>query len=407
LNHCASMKDAPRRTAALASSRAWCMTFARQLHADTDNAWNTALNFAELSGDVRQHLSVISGKAMLLIYTGRYEQAVSLLDVSSQIAQTGDRALMFDTERLVASAEMHLGKLLDAQSKLKRLAEELAHGMPPSRITRYQEQRYVSTHTALAFSTWLTGQPGRALAMSEEMVLKTGRIGQLIGQSHILALVAMPLALWSGQIDALERYSTILRGNLDRENIALWEPVHRFYASVIRHARGDLDVVDDMQSAVDELVRDRFLLRTPMYLGVLAVALLERGSFANAHKAVEFAFTLQRQSNENWCLPELLRVKAQTMAALGEKDPARAMLARARENALTIGARTLELRILNDMVEMALAEGNEREAVELLAPVYESFVEGASTEDLKRSARLLTAAGANRLTVQTELGGKR
>jgi predicted ATPase len=231
--------------------------------------------------------------------------------------------------------------------------------------------------------------------MAEEMVLKTGQIGQLMGQSNILALVAMPLTLWSGEINSLERYSSILRGNLDRENIALWEPVHRFYASVGRHARGDLNALEDMRSAVDELVRDGFLVRTPMYLGVLAEALLERGRSADADEAVEFAFTLQRESKENWCLPELLRVKAQTMATLGERDHARATLDRARENALAIGARSLELRIVNDMAKMAIDEGNSKEAVELLVPVYASFEERTATEDLKRSARLLTAAGAN------------
>jgi predicted ATPase/DNA-binding winged helix-turn-helix (wHTH) protein len=398
LNHCASMADAPRRKATLASSRAWCMTFARQFHDETDDAWSTALNFAERSGDVGQRLLVMCGRSYFLIGAGRHEQAASLLDDVCRIAaQSGDRASLLDGERLLAQAEMHLGKLLDVRDKLERLVEELAHGMPPSSITRYQEQRDVSIYTTLSCSVWLTGRPEHALAMAEEIVLKTGQVGQLLGQSHILAGAAMPLALWSGKIDALERYSAILRCNLDRENIALWEPVHRFYASVVRHARGDLNALDDMRSAIDELVRDRFLVRTPMYLGVLAEALLEGGRSADADEAVEFAFTLQRQSKENWCRPELLRVKAQTMAALGERDLARAMLRRARENALTIGARTLELRIVNDMTHMAIADGNNNEeAVELLVPVYETFRDGTATEDLKRSACLLTAAGANR-----------
>jgi predicted ATPase/DNA-binding winged helix-turn-helix (wHTH) protein len=397
LNRCASTAVAPWQKATLAISRAWSMTLARQLDAETDEAWNSALNFAELSGDVGRYLSAMFGQAVFFICTGQNERAVSLLEEFSLIAaKVGDQASLLDAERLGALAEMHLGKLADVCTKLERLAEDLAHGMPPSRIARYQEERYVSIHSTLAFSTWLTGRPARALAMAEEMVLKTGQIGQLMGQSNILALVAMPLALWSGQIDALERYSTILRGNLDRENIALWEPVHRFYASGGRHARGDLNAVDDMRSAVDDLVRDGFLVRTPMYLGVLAEALLESDRFADADEAVELAFTLQRESKENWCLPELLRVKAQTMAALGERDHARAMLGGARENALAIGARSLELRIVNDMAEMAIDEGNNREAVEILVPVYESFEERAATEDLKRSARLLTAAGANR-----------
>jgi hypothetical protein len=372
------------------------MTHARQLHAETDEAWNSALNFAELSGDVGRYLSAMFGKAAFFICTGQNERAVSLLEEFTLIAgKVGDQASLLDAERLGALAEMHLGRLTDVRVKSERLAEELAHGMPPSRIARFQEERYVMIHSALAFSTWLTGRPQRALAMAEEMVLKTGQIGQLMGQSSILAIVAMPLALWSGRIDAVERFSTILRGNLDRENIALWEPVHRFYVSVGRHARGDLNAVDDMRSAVDELVRDGFLLRTPMYLGVLAEALLERRKSAAA-EAIECALTLQTQSKEIWCLPELLRVKALIIAALGERDVARAMLRRARENALTIGARTLELRIVNELAQMAIADGNNEEAVKLLVPVYKTFGDGTATEDLKRSARLLTAAGANR-----------
>jgi predicted ATPase/DNA-binding winged helix-turn-helix (wHTH) protein len=398
LNHCKQMTDAPQRTAALATSWAWSMTLARRLQEETDEAWRAALNFARRSGDVGQHLSAMYGHAFFLIWKGRNEQALLLLDEFQQIAaQAGDRASLFDGERARAFVEMHLGNLLDARTKLEKLAEELAHGVPPSRVVRYQLQRHVSIHSTLAFSTWVTGRPERALAMTEEMVLMTGKSGQLIGQSHILALVAMPLAFWSGKADALERYSSMLRGNLDRENIALWEPVHQFYASVSRHARGSLNAVGEMRSAIDELVRDGFLAHTPMYLGGCAEALVSRGKYQDADEAVEFAFTLLRQSKENWCLPELLRVKAQIMAALGERGRASAMLARARENAIKIGARSLELRIVNDMAQMAIAEGNNEEAVELLVPVYKSFGDGTATEDLERSARLLTAAGANGL----------
>jgi predicted ATPase/DNA-binding winged helix-turn-helix (wHTH) protein len=396
LNHCASMTDALRRKATLAMSRAWSMTLARHLHTETDDAWKSALSFAERSGDVGRHLSVMFGQAVFLIYTGRNEQAVCLLDDFNRIAaQAGDQASLLDGERLGALAAMHLGKLVEVRAQLERLAQDLGQGMPPSRIARYQEERYVSIHSTLAFSTWLTGRPERALAMAEEMVLKTGQIGQLMGQSNILALVAMPLSLRSGKAEALERYSTLLRANLDREHIAIWEPVHRFYAAVSRHARGDPSAVIDMRSAVDELVRDRFLVRTPMYLGVLSEALLARGRSAEAYEAVESALTLQRKSKESWCLPELLRVKAQIIAALGERDHARAMLGKARENALMIGARSLEVRIVNDMAQMAIAAGNDAEAVELLGPVYDTFGKGAATEDLKRSVLLLTAAGAN------------
>ena len=107
--------------------------------------------------------------------------------------------------------------------------------------------------------------------------------------------------------------------------------------------------------------------------------------------------TLQRQSKEDWCLPELLRVKARILTAFGELDKAKAIRREARENAHAIGARSFELRIVNDWAEAAMAEGNIEETIELLGPIYKSFEDKDATEDLKRSARLLNAAEANRV----------
>jgi tetratricopeptide (TPR) repeat protein len=398
LNHCTSIKNAPQRMATLATSRAWTMTYARPLDAATDDAWRMALNLSKLTCEVSRHLSVMSGYAHFLIWTGRFEQAVSVLETFDKIgAQVTDRTLLLDGERLRALAQLNLGKLLDAQTVLERLVAEYADGMPLSRITRYQLQRYVYIHAALAFSKWLTGQPERAFAIIEEIVLNTGQVGQLMGQSIVIAFVAMPLAFLSGHIGALERYAAILRANLDRENIASFEPIHRFYASVSRHLRGDRAAIDDMRSAVEGDVRDRFMVRAPMHLGVLADALLAAGKSDDANEALEWALALQRETKENWCLPELLRVKARILAALGKPVDAWAVLYKARENAFTIGARSLELRIVNDMAQMASDEGNDREALDLLLPMYANFEDGEATEDLRRSGRMLAAARAKRV----------
>jgi predicted ATPase len=245
----------------------------------------------------------------------------------------------------------------------------------------------------------MTGQPERALAMTEEIILKAGQMGQPLGQYHVLVLVAIPLAQWSGHFKSLDKYSMLLRGNIDHENLALVEPVYRFYTAVSQHARGDLSALEDMRRALNELVRDRYYAEAPRYFAVLADALVESSRFSEADEVLEAGLTLLRQTKENWFLPELLRVKANTMAGLGERDHALAMLGSARENAVAIGARSFELRIVNDMSKILIAEGANEDVVQLLTPIYESFEDKSATEDLKRSARLLAAARANRPSI--------
>jgi hypothetical protein len=194
--------------------------------------------------------------------------------------------------------------------------------------------------------------------MTDEMVLNLGSADQPRGQSNVLALVALPLALWSGQIPLLKRYLAILTRNLERENIDLWEPTHRFYNAFVRHSEGNSQAIEAMQSAIKDLVADESLLRTPMYQGVLAEALLDVGRAGEASRMLKAAENLQVRTQEVWCLPELLRIKARILRHLGQDGAAHDIIAEARERAELAGARSFEMRILEEMVRMAFADSD-------------------------------------------------
>jgi predicted ATPase/DNA-binding winged helix-turn-helix (wHTH) protein len=359
LDGCASVAGAEPRQARLSESRAYAMTLARKPRMETDAAWSKALDFARLSGDAGRRLSVMFGKAVFLLYSGRNVECIKLLAECITLATTeGDRGSVYDGERLAALANMHLGNLLPVRETLERLAENLAHGVAPSRTASFQKERYVSIHSTLAFSTWLTGQRRRALAMTDEIVLNLGSVDQPRGQSNVLALVALPLALWSGQIPLLKRYLAILTKNLERENIDLWEPTHRIYNAFVRHSEGDSEAIEAMQSAIKDLVAGESLLRTPMYQGVVAEALLDLGRVGDAGRMLKAAETLQVRTQEVWYLPELLRIKGRILRHLGQDGAAHDVIAEARERAELAGARSFEMRILEEMVRMAVADSD-------------------------------------------------
>jgi predicted ATPase/DNA-binding winged helix-turn-helix (wHTH) protein len=396
LDRCAATAGSELRQARLAESRGYTMTLARKPRSETDAAWNVALGFAERSGDAGRLLSVMFGKAVFLIFSGRHVECVKLLDrFMALAAEEGDRGSLHDGERLAAQANLQLGNLVPVRDALERIADDLASGVVPSLITRYQKERYVGTHSALAFSTWLTGRRMRGLAMTEELVQNLSSGDQPRGQSNVLALVALPLALWSGQIPLLKRYLAILAKNLERENIELFEPAHRFYRAFVRYSEGENHAVDIMQSAIKDLIADEILMRTPMYQGVLAEALLDLGRAREADQVLKLALDLRLQTQENWYLPELLRIKARILVQLGQHGDALQVIAEAKKCAELVGARSFKVRILEEMVQMAEADQDHDAA----SALRRSLSEVADKDDVRQEGAAGLAEDPRRMVV--------
>jgi hypothetical protein len=102
---------------------------------------------------------------------------------------------------------------------------------------------------------------------------------------------------------------------------------------------------------------------------------------------LDSAAELVRQTGEQWCEPEIIRLKARFGAnGAGEASTLlRASLDKAREQ----GAKLWELRAARDLAELLDGEGQRAAAYELLAPVYGWFTEGLDTPDLVEARNLL------------------
>ncbi|MFZ3485721.1 ATP-binding protein [Sphingomonas sp. 3-13AW] len=346
--------DKAFQKAALAHARAYMMNLARAPRSETTRAWDRAVELAEQSGDLGRRLRAMFGKSVFLIYSGRNNEAVELIHQFLALAHAaGDRGSIHDGERLLALPEMHLGKLVQVRTKLEQLAEDLQQGVPPSRTTRYRQERSVSIHSTLTFSTWLTGHQDRAIVMMDAMVSTVDAVG---GLHNIISLVALPIAFWSGDRDRVRQYLSTLERGPEGENIRLWEPVRRFYSAAAADSAEPSARISMMRSALDELVSDRILLRTPMYAGILAEALLNASRVAEARDAIATALALCEETQELWCRPELLRIRAAVLYALGRTAEAQAILAQAQGQALAMGAQTFALRILADLEKPQAAD---------------------------------------------------
>jgi hypothetical protein len=71
---------APDLAMKLATARAWSMTFALPILAETETAWRDALRFASDAGSVEYELRGYWGFAVYLMYTGRPNESIVQLE---------------------------------------------------------------------------------------------------------------------------------------------------------------------------------------------------------------------------------------------------------------------------------------------------------------------------------------
>jgi predicted ATPase len=91
-------------------------------------------------------------------------------------------------------------------------------------------------------------------------------------------------------------------------------------------------------------------------------------------------------------LPEALRVKGSVLLSMPQRRPhdAERCFLQSLDWSRRQGARSWELRTAVDLAALWAAQGQEDRAQALLQPIFEAFVEGLDTADLKSAEHLLT-----------------
>jgi predicted ATPase len=132
-----------------------------------------------------------------------------------------------------------------------------------------------------------------------------------------------------------------------------------------------------------------------MFLGEMAHAAATAGRADDGIAALDQALARVERNAENWCLPELLRLKGELLLMQSEQN--RASAAEHFSRSLDCGRRqqalSWELRTVISIARLQRDQGRKREARDLLAPLYGRFTEGFGTADLQIAKRLLDELG--------------
>ncbi len=129
----------------------------------------------------------------------------------------------------------------------------------------------------------------------------------------------------------------------------------------------------------------------PFYLALLADVLGRAGHVDAGLDTVPKALELVEQTGEHIWEAEIHRLRGELLrrATGGDRVEAEACFNQSLALAREQGARSLELRAATSLARLWQAQARRDDARDLLAPVYDWFVEGFETRDLKDAKALL------------------
>jgi predicted ATPase len=243
---------------------------------------------------------------------------------------------------------------------------------------------------SLARTLWLRGLSDRACVIAEKAVDGAANRDDPLTSCVALTYCA-PVFLWSGDFRTASDYVERLIEYAKRHSLEPYRAAGLGLKGALAVARGEVRPgLDLLRSALETLSAKKLNILLTLFAGALADGLRMIGQLEEALLTVNGAIARAQDCGSTYDMPDLLRIKAQILAAMPRQGRAPAMdcLTEAIAIARTQSALALELRSATAMARL-LSDGEEHDrACHDLAVVYRRFTEGFQAADL-RHARML------------------
>jgi predicted ATPase/DNA-binding winged helix-turn-helix (wHTH) protein len=358
-------------------------------------AWNAALGCAEALGDTEYMLRCLWGLCDYFTWTGEHQSALAIADRIRRLAtDCRDVDACNNVDRQTGTALRYLGDLAGSRRHLERMIARYVPPVTRSDIARFQLDPRSAARGTLANVLWLQGQPDKAVAMAQRQLEEARAAHHALALCNAVVHTTCPIAMLTGDITAADRMLVGIQAHVAEHAMMIWSAMARSLRGEWLLQIGDASGLTILKTALDELLAVGFRMRCPFYMGVYAAGLGEHGDIDVGLVAIDEAIALAASTGEVWCVPELLRIKADL--SLKEERlsaDAEALYMQAIELAHRHGALSWELRGATSLAEHWLRSEKGESAAALLAPIFQRFGEGFTTRDLLKARAVLDAVG--------------
>ncbi|MCF5076292.1 AAA family ATPase [Pseudomonas syringae] len=328
--------------------------------AQTVEAFACARRLAEAGKDLAGQLRAVSGQMAVNLCDGNYREALVQSLHFDQLGPQAEPLLALSAQRLRVLAQHFAGNQALAQHNAEQVIQRMAQSGHLNRFTHgfgVQYDQSVASLTILARILWLRGFPERASRIAGQALTLALQINHGTSICYTLALAGVVIAHYNGDTLTAREHLDLLVQQAQKHSVQLFHTWARCYEGTthIADVQG-LGLVEDILVTFNALPVDD--------------ALFERA----------------RNGAAGWCTPELLRVRAESLA---DSHAAEALLLEALGLAHQQGALAWELRCAASLARLWQTQGRVEAARDLLSSIYGRFTEGFDTQDLVRVRSLL------------------
>ena len=350
-----------------------------------------ALALEEEFGDRQHHLELSFGLYRLFMRLADFHGALAVAQQSATFAETAnDPASLLISDFMLGTCYHFTEDQAAAQFYCERAMARAAE--PGTSIPNFFGfDHHIYAPISLARALWLRGFADRARSIVKSAVEEAAS-----GVRPLSICVSLtygsPVFLWSGDLRATDDYVERLIEYAGRHSLEPYRAAGLGLKGAIAVVRDELEIgIELLRGALEILTTLKLNLLLTDFMGALADGLRKRGELEEALLTINQAIGRATDRGSTYYTSNLLRIKAQILAAMSQYggDSAMECLTEALAVAKAQSALALELRSTIAQARL-LGEGGQRDRGRRdLARVYGRFTEGFETADLRTARELL------------------
>lgn len=365
---------------------------------EVERTYSRAQALSEHAADDHQLFAIIRGQYQYRLLRADYTGAIARAEQLVRIANAAtDKMLRADASTCYGLTALYQGRFVDACEWLQKACQPYDPNEHFSHAMQSSVHIGVVTPTYLARSLWFTGEYAKALRLCEESRQSAERAGVVLSQAQVLGMVAL-LHHMLRDAEACAATTTRLRDLAVAQHLPYWLALADALKGWCMLEVGQCgQALELITGSIQRYHRTGALLGESWLQLLRSECLQQLGQWELASNAIAAAEQHALRTGERYYSAEIERVKGVLVArrdGTGDGHGADGHFIAALRIAREQGALSLQLRAAVALARWHLARQRGDRALQVLAPVRESFARDHACRDLRDADAVLKEAAA-------------